>query len=587
MIGLGLHIAGYHLGKNLFKNASPIKIATYSFFCQVIYLVAKKAMQNPEIIRNWKNKIFSTFYSITNISSIQKIANQFFKTNEKELSLEEKVGQLLMIHFQGETANENAQRLIQEIKVGGIIYYNFSNSLNSPLQIKSLSEGLQKLASIPLLVATDQEGGLVTRATNGFTVFPGNKALAKTGDPKLAQAAAYAMGIELQAVGINMNLAPVADVNTNPKNPIIGIRSFGQTFESVFHFVKSALIGYQAAKIITTLKHFPDHGDTETDSHTSLPCILKNIEELEKTSLPHFCKLALLADAVMTAHILVPALDAENCSTLSIKTLSILRKTGFQGVIISDSLVMEGVLKKCGEPGEAAIQAFNAGCDILLLGGKQLVGKNSLELSSTDIQQIHQSLVDAVKEGRISESRLNESVQRILKLKHLKELPRNSVRLDKILKTKEHLALSLKIASLALEIIPKNACSLTTLKDLQKKQISIFCPDLLQEKIKETDLPTISNKVKTSFFKDINFLESEIKEAYTSDVLIALSYNAWENETQRKLIESLIKTEKPLILLVMRDPIDQELFRQAELTFIAFSPTAVSIQAITNKLKKF
>jgi beta-N-acetylhexosaminidase len=329
---------------------------------------------------------YLTIYLLLSLCCLEKVFSLsiFYQT----MSLEEKVGQLLMVHFHGEFANEDARSLIQDAKVGGIIYYNWSNGLSSPEQVQALSAGLQKLAresraSIPLFIAVDQEGGVVARLNNGFTVFPGNKALGMTGDPNLAEASALAMGQELQAVGVNMNFAPVVDVNINPRNPVIGIRSFSDNPETVVAFGKRALQGYNRAQIIATLKYFPGHGDVEVDSHEDLPIVNKPIEELEQVELLPFARLASSADTIMTAHILVPALDAENCSTLSEKTLSYLKTTlGFQGVIITDSLVMEGVLKKCRTVDEAAIQALNAGCDILLLGGKQLVGGHTnLELS--------------------------------------------------------------------------------------------------------------------------------------------------------------------------------------------------------------
>lgn len=290
------------------------------------------------------------------------------------MSLEEKIGQLLMVHFHGEVANEDAKTLIQEVKAGGIIYFNWSNGLHSPAQVQTLSAGLQKMAQenrnqIPLFIATDQEGGVVNRLNKGFTLFPGNRALGETHDPNLAEAAALCIGEELQSVGVNMNLAPVVDINSNPQNPVIGVRSFGDTPEVVLAFGKKALQGYRQAHIIAVLKHFPGHGDVRVDSHEDLPIIHKSMEELKQVELLPFAKLAASADAVMTAHLLIPALDPENCSTHSEKTLAYLKNTlGFQGVVITDSLVMEGVLKKCYSVDEAAIQALNAGCDVLLLG---------------------------------------------------------------------------------------------------------------------------------------------------------------------------------------------------------------------------
>ena len=230
----------------------------------------------------------------------------------KAMTLEEKVGQLLLVHFNGEKVNNDAKILVQDTKVGGIIYYNWSNGLHSPKQIQTLSTDLQKLTEknqnpIPLLIAADQEGGVVSRLHNGFTKFPGNKALGETCDPNLAESIALAMGEELQAVGINMNLAPVVDVNSNPRNPVIGVRSFGDEAETVFAFGKKALSGYRQAQIIATLKHFPGYGDVAVDPHGDLPIVRKSKKELERVELLPFAKLASSADAIMTAHILVPA----------------------------------------------------------------------------------------------------------------------------------------------------------------------------------------------------------------------------------------------------------------------------------------
>ena len=348
----------------------------------------------------------------------------FAENSIQKMSLEEKVGQLLMVHFHGEVANEDARILVQEVKVGGIIYYNWANGLHSPEQVRTLSHGLQILAQknrvpLPLFIAVDQEGGKVARLQKGFTIFPGNKALGDTNNPQLAFDAAFTMGCELHAVGVNLNFAPVVDVNNNPKNQVIGTRSFGNDPEKVALFGSNALQGFKKAKIMATLKHFPGHGDVEVDSHVDLPMIHKSIEDLEKIELLPFSKLASSADMIMTAHLLVPAFDKDNCSTLSEKTLNYLKnKIGFQGVIISDSLVMEGVLKKCQTIDEAVIQAFNAGCDILLLGGKQLIGGNAnLELSVEDVKRIHSSIVNGIKSGRISEKRLHQAIEKILKLK--------------------------------------------------------------------------------------------------------------------------------------------------------------------------
>ncbi|MBX9744010.1 MAG: glycoside hydrolase family 3 protein [Chlamydiales bacterium] len=510
------------------------------------------------------------------------------------LSLEDKIGQLLMVHFQGEVANEDARILIQDVKVGGIIYYNWSNGLNSSQQVQALSVGLQKLTErnqspIPLLIATDQEGGVVARLTNGFTKFPGNKALGESGEPSLAKAAAFAMGQELQVVGINMNLAPVVDVNSNPRNPIIGVRSFGENPETVVIFAQKALDGYRQAEIIATLKHFPGHGDTEIDSHEDLPVVRKSLEELEKVELVPFAQLSKMAPVIMTAHLLVPALDVDHCSTLSAKTLSYLRnKIGFQGVIIADSLVMQGVLKRCQTVDEAAIRALNAGCDILLLGGKQLVGEHTFELTVDDVKRIHSSLVKAVQENRISEERVNQAVDRILTLKKRYIAPKNELAsLDEVVNTLAHREIAQQIATRALKTIKKVDHSISDLRD---KKIMVFAPHLLKDSIDQTSLLQMGKATNSWFFGNLSPSSVDIatakQNAAESDVLLVCSYNAWRNPSQVTLIQTLIDTGKPVILISMRDPLDASLFPEANLIFNTFSPTAPSIQAICNQLER-
>lgn len=511
-----------------------------------------------------------------------------FGTSVSELSLEEKVGQILMVHFHGEEANEDAKALIQETHVGGIIYYNWANGLTSPQQVHKMSAGLQKLAqgtkhSLPLLIAADQEGGVVARLNKGFTIFPGNKALGMTGSPELAEFSALAMGQELLAVGINMNLAPDVDVNCNPRNPVIGVRSFSDSPETVVVFGKRALEGYRKSGVICSIKHYPGHGDVGTDSHAELPIVNKSKEELTKVEFFPFAQLASQADTVMTAHVLVPALDPENCATLSSKILDFLRKEiGFQGAILSDSLVMQGVLKKTGTVDEAAIQALNAGCDILILGGRQLIGGDvKQEMTVADVQRVHKNLMEAVKSGRISEERLNQAVQRVLKLKD-RTFP--SVSIDAV-NTPGHQALAKNIASLALRIVKNEpAC----LNSLSEKKVAVFAPQIISETIQETSLLKLGKET-LSLFLGLNPSEEEItiakKNALASEVIVFCSYNAWKNPSQAALIQALLEIGKPVILFTVRDPLDSSLFPKVHVSITTFSPTAASIQAACDRLK--
>ncbi|HEY2810482.1 MAG TPA: beta-N-acetylhexosaminidase [Rhabdochlamydiaceae bacterium] len=346
------------------------------------------------------------------------------------MTLEEKVGQLIVVQFQGEKVNDEAKTLVQDVRVGGIIYYEWANGLKSPEHVQNLSNGLQQLAqdnplAIPLFIAIDQEGGRVTRLKSGFTVFPGNAVMGAFNDPGLAAQCAYVMGKEMRAVGINVNFAPVVDVHSNPQNPVMGSRVYSGCPQSVATLAQGAIKGYREAGIVSCLKHFPGHGDASCDSHLDLPVVAKSKKEMMGIELYPYRYLLKEADMVMTGHLSVPSLDRYLCATFSPAILQHLlrEELGYQGVIISDSLVMKGVLLQCPDINSVAIQAFNAGCDIVLLGGRQLMsGSTQFELTGEDVIKVHQSLVEAVKTGVISEKRLDASVARILKLKRAKNL---------------------------------------------------------------------------------------------------------------------------------------------------------------------
>ena len=239
--------------------------------------------------------------------------------------------------------------------------------------------------AIPLLIAVDQEGGVVNRLKNGFTLFPSNYAVGLSGELGWGKECARIMGQELKAVGVSMNLAPDADVCTNRSNPVIGIRAFSSDPSEVAFWVSSALQGYREAGIVAALKHFPGHGDASVDSHEAVPLIPKNRDELDRCELLPFRELAGEADAILTAHLMFPALDPDHCATFSKKIMEgVLREEfNFQGVIMTDSLAMQGILSQCSSLEEAVLKSLEAGHDLILLGGKQLLAtQNGLEFQS-------------------------------------------------------------------------------------------------------------------------------------------------------------------------------------------------------------
>ncbi len=525
----------------------------------------------------------------------------------ESMTLEEKVGQLLMVHFYGEEVNEEIKTLIETVHIGGVIYYAWANGLSSPKQVLNLSLGLQELAcktspGIPLFIAVDQEGGLVARLTQGFTVFPGNKALGMTFDPTLAERSAFIIGQELRSVGVNFNLSPVVDINSNSRNPIIGIRSFGDSKEVVVSFAKSTLSGYKKAGIITSLKHFPGHGDVLIDSHHDLPVVRKSKGELEEIEFFPFRELAGQADTIMTAHVMLPAIDPVHCTTLSKKVVGLLREEmNFQGLIVSDSLTMDGLLKNSSSIDEAAVSALNAGCDLILFGGKQLVSSGlDFGLRVEDMQRIHQRLIQAVRSGEISMERLDEAVLRILKLKEQHQLiptDQTQEQLMDVLKLKESQQLSQEIAEKAIQIRSKHSPHPSQARlglqelatSFPNARIAIFAPRIIQTAIEKVFAAPLGLEQEYFFFQTLSPLQEEIYSAQSlakaKDVLLFFSCNAWRNPSQAALIHSLLEMDRPCILVVLGDPLDGTLFQGASFTLTTFSPSTPSIRAAVQKLR--
>ncbi|MBE3557595.1 MAG: glycoside hydrolase family 3 protein, partial [Firmicutes bacterium] len=307
----------------------------------------------------------------------------------------------------------NFAEAIEKYHPGGFIYFNWNGNISTPLnpkQVQDLSNGLQQIAMqqrlpIPLLLATDQEGGSVARVKEPATVFPGNMALGATRSPLLAGQQARVTAQELKALGLNMDMAPVVDVNVNPNNPVIGIRSYGEDPKLVATLGAAQVLGYQHTGIAATAKHFPGHGNTDVDSHTGLPVISHDWEKLQRIDLPPFrAAIASGVDAVMAAHILVPTLDPSGMpASLSKPILTDLLRNqlGFRGVIVTDALDMQGAQVLPAD--RIPIAAIEAGADLLLM--------------PPDVDVAYQSILRAVQQGEISQDRIDQSVERILTLK--------------------------------------------------------------------------------------------------------------------------------------------------------------------------
>ncbi|WP_152512818.1 glycoside hydrolase family 3 protein [Desulfovibrio sp. X2] len=349
-----------------------------------------------------------------------------FAARVSDMSLREKVGQVFMVTFPGNVYSGDVADLVEKEKVGGVILYGISGNLGPARRLKRLTDELQGHATVdgdhlPLFVAVDQEGGTVSRLRDGFTQFPSAMALGATGDPDNADYEARIMATELLGVGVNVDFAPVADVNTNPENPVIGLRSFGSDPYLVAAFVRAFVESSRSEGLLCAAKHFPGHGEAAVDSHVGLPSLPFDAARLERVEFPPFiAAIAAKTPMIMTAHIALPKLNPEDPTlpaTLSPAVLQgLLRGTlGYKGVIVTDSLFMGAVMKRFG-PAEAAVKAFEAGADLLLFGA-DLYDRGEGEKTVGYEKAAMQALYDAVKSGRVSEKRLDASVERILRAK--------------------------------------------------------------------------------------------------------------------------------------------------------------------------
>ncbi|MFW5787660.1 MAG: beta-N-acetylhexosaminidase [Halanaerobiales bacterium] len=502
----------------------------------------------------------------------------------EDMSLKQKVGQLFQVGFSGTEITSEIEELIKEDYIGGIIY--FSRNIENPVQLAELSNKLQRIAmesdlGIPLILSADQEGGIVTRLQGG-THFPGNMTIGASRLPEMARKAGKATARELKAAGITMNLAPVLDVNNNPDNPVIGVRSFGEDPELVADMGSAYVKGLQKEGVMACGKHFPGHGDTAVDSHLDLPVIDHSQDRLNRVELFPFKKaISEKIDSIMTAHIYFPTIEPRKGvpATLSRAVLKDLlrEELGFEGMIITDCMEMEAITSTTGTV-EGAIKTLEAGSDTVLISHSYPKQKKAIK-----------AVIKAVKGGRLKKKRINNSVKRILGLKKkyisLNKKPEiNNSQFDK--------KYSLKVAK---EISRRGV---TLVKD-EKKYIPLKNSENISVKVIDFNMGRISpveqdkkgeNRL-VYFLRDKgiqvkhitlnkgdklpDFKEKSLEKSFT----IICTYDAVKNKYQREVVNKLSKDQ--LIVIALRNPYDYELFDDIS-TFITtydHSPTNLQIAA--------
>ncbi|WP_202709733.1 beta-N-acetylhexosaminidase [Sporosalibacterium faouarense] len=345
----------------------------------------------------------------------------------KTMTLDEKIGQMVILGFEGDSLNEDVKSLINQYKVGGFIL--FKRNVENSNQLLSLLNSLKETNSdnkIPLFLAVDEEGGKVSRMPDELIDLPNSNVVGESKNNEFAINLGRILGQQLQSFGFNLDFAPVLDVNSNPNNPVIGVRSLSSNPQVVGELGVEIMNGIKEKGIIPVVKHFPGHGDTSVDSHLGLPKVNKDLSSLRQLELIPF-KEAIEndVDTIMIAHILFPELDPNYPASLSERLVTdLLRKEmGYKGVVITDDLTM-GAIKDNYSINDAAVKAILAGGDIVLV-----CHEYENEITAID------SLKEAVVNGIITEERIDESVYRILKLKNkykLEDRPVVSVDIETI-----------------------------------------------------------------------------------------------------------------------------------------------------------
>lgn len=383
-----------------------------------------------------------------------------------------------------ESLNEEWRSLFNEYKFAGMIL--FAENLQSSEAGHELIQELKEINGedqLPLLIAVDQEGGYVRRLSFG-TTMPGNMALCASNDPQNAYASAELVGSELKMMGINLNFAPVVDINSNPANPIIGVRSFSDDSDYAKEYIEKTIAGYHDRSILVSLKHFPGHGDTSTDSHTGLPLVEKTYEEIGNKELKAFeYGIAAGADMIMTAHIQFPNIEdtqytAKDGSevflpaTLSKKIISILRDDfGFEGVICSDSLCMDAIAA-CFDQKDVAKLAISAGLDILLMPIDYRMSQGEYIRQLKDYVDM---VVSLVEEGEIDEKQIDAAVKRVLTMKEkMKVQEEEAQNYTTLIGSKESHDRELEIAKKCVTLVENNGIDLPLTRDAKTLVLILY-----------------------------------------------------------------------------------------------------------------
>jgi beta-N-acetylhexosaminidase len=517
----------------------------------------------------------------------------------EQMTMEEKVGQMLMPDFRtwkGQNVtvmNDDIAKLVKDYHLGGVILFR-ENTVTADQTTKLVSAYQDAAEKYGLLISIDQEGGIVTRLQTG-TDMPGNMALGAARSEETAQKVGKAIGEELNALGINMNFGPVLDVNNNPDNPVIGVRSFGENPELVGKLGNAYIKGLHETGTAATAKHFPGHGDTAVDSHIGLSEVPHDIDRLKKVELYPFQQ-AMDAgiDAIMTAHVTFPKIDNTKAiskkdgteiavpATLSHKVLTGLMREDmdFKGVIVTDAMNMGAISEHFG-PVDAAIRAVKAGADILLM--------------PVGIEAVANGIYDAVNSGDISEDRLEQSVERVLTLKlnrsivkaeAEKSLEEKAAHALQVVGSPEHKAVEKEAAEKSITLVKNDA--VLPLKVSPEDKIVVvggsgFSINLLAAEVQKHHPGAVyvntSGPLTAAQLEQVQGAKYIIVGTYTSSV----SGRA-QNASQMVMTRQLIETGIPVIAVGARNPYDIMSYTDVDAYLVQYGFRPASFEAAANTI---
>ena len=512
-----------------------------------------------------------------------------------EMTLEEQIGQLFVVGFSGTAPVQEIIAMISQYHVGGVIL--FSRNIQDTQQVLDLTGSLQDIAKAaghryPLFIAIDQENGTVQRLGKSATQFPGNMALGAIASEQVAHDIALATGREMRALGLNMNFAPVVDVNNNPANPVIGVRSFGENPQEVARLAAAAVRGYREAGVIATLKHFPGHGDTAVDSHLSLPTLPFSLERLENVELmPFRSGTEAGAESVMSAHIAFPAITEQPDvpATLSPAIIrGLLReKLGFDGVAISDCLEMQAVADTVGIA-RGSVLALQAGIDLVLISHLYPRQQSGIE-----------AVIEAVQSGELPYETIRLAVERVLKLKSQRlsweNLPAGAV--PSWVGGAEHRQLRDRAYELSTTLV-RNDDALVPLHLQSAERIVVL------SSTKDMRTQAEDRQYSTAHFvEDIRHYHENVErmtipadmtaqEAYeqvlaatrATDLILMVTVNAHLDAQQAALMRSLLPSARRVIGLAVGIPYDLLAFPQLRTYLVTYEATDPALAAAAKVL---